>query len=224
LQSGNLTTILGSQVVAASRLAKLAVGGVQQDRLLVFQLDLTSLRRIDNRIAGVVGQDFLSHFNYLLDYRAQSLRFEEGNEIQDEIDGDPVPIEANENRMILAADAQFRGSAHLRLLLDSGTNMLVLMGTASQRLHCSAEQEGISASYTGAAPAHFGQVDLTVASHAFSNLPVYLATGAPPPSASDGLLPLVLFRAIYVNNSRSFVVVNPRAKKPVRLAKAAGPQ
>ncbi|MGA3009019.1 MAG: retropepsin-like aspartic protease [Terracidiphilus sp.] len=216
LQSGNLTTIVGTQTVATNWLSRLAVGGAQLDHLRVFQVDLTSLHRIDSRIAGVVGQDFLSHFNYLLDYRAQSVRFEEGNEVQNEIDGDPVPIEAHENRMILAADADLQGRAHLRLLLDSGTNTLVLMGPVSQRLRCMAEEDGIATSYTGAAPARFGRVDLTVASHAFSNLPVNLETDAAPKSVGDGLLPLVLFRAIYVNNSRSFVVLNPRAKRPVR--------
>jgi hypothetical protein len=224
LQSAQLTTISGSHTVGVSRLATLAIGGKQVDDLPVFQEDLSSLRRIDGRIAGIVGQDFLSQSNYLLDYRARCLRFEEGDDIRDGIDGDSVPIETGENGMILAAKAQFHGHAELRLLLDSGTNTLVLMGSVSNRLHCLMEQQVMAISNAGAAPMRIGQVDLTVASHELRDVPVTLASDASPQNIVDGLLPMAFFEAIYVNNKQSLVVLNPRAKKTVRLAAAAGLQ
>jgi hypothetical protein len=46
-----------------------------------------------------------------------------------------------------------------------------------------------------------------------------IAVALPPAQASDaervedGLLPTAMFKALYVNNSESFVVFNPRVKK-----------
>jgi hypothetical protein len=223
-QSAHLTTITGTQTVEASRLDKLAIGGVEVEQLPVFEEELSSLRGADSRIAGIIGQDFLSRFNYLLDYHTRSIRFEEGNDVRDEIDGDEVSVETDKNLMILAAKAEFLGHADLHLILDSGANTVVLVGSASNTLHCAADQEDTQISSSGEAIVRLGQVDLTVSSHKFRNLPVTLTISAPPHTAEDGLLPMALFDAIYINNQHSFVVLNPHAKSSTKPAIPGGAQ
>ncbi|HEY4382383.1 MAG TPA: retropepsin-like aspartic protease [Acidobacteriaceae bacterium] len=224
LQSAHLITMNGSQTVGVSRLASLSIGDVQVNGLPVFEKDLSCLHRINGKIAGVLGQDFLSAFNYLLDYKARSLRFEEKDDLRDELDGDEVPIQSGENRMIIAAEAEFRGHADVHLLLDSGTNLPVLFGPVSNQLHCLEDQQGFALSSTGETPIRIGEVDLTVASHVFRDVLISLATDTPPQPVGDGLLPMSLFDAIYVNNHQSFVMLNPHTRQPTSQATAGGSQ
>ncbi len=180
LQSARQATVTGSQTVMVSRLPTLTMGTVHAEGLPVLEEDLSSLQRMDSRIQGIVGQDFLSHFNYLLDYRARSLRIEQGNDLRDALDGDPVPLEMEQQRMIVAGEAQFRGHAKLRLLLDSGANALVLIGPVWNALHCPIMQQGLETSTAGAALLRMGRVDLKIASREFHDLPTSLV--AEPPS------------------------------------------
>jgi len=210
LQSAKQTTVAGSQTVNVSVLASLAVGSAQLESLPVLEEDLSSLRRLDRRIDGIVGQNFLSHFNYLLDYHQRTLRIEQASEILDAIDGDQVP----EVRMTIAAKAQLRGDGGLRLQLDSGANGLVLMGRAASALYFPRAQPVVETSATGATVLNTSHIEcLTVASQEFHDLPVTLAANAPQGRIEDGLLPTSLFATLYVNNRQGFVMFNPQPKK-----------
>jgi predicted aspartyl protease len=214
LQTIQQATVTGSQPVTVSVLARLAVGPAQLPDLPVLEEDLSSLRRMDGRIAGIVGQDFLSHFNYLLSYRERTVRFEQDNDLQDAMDGAPAPMQTAGHRMIVAAEAQAGASTKLRLLLDSGANSVVLMGPASTALHCAGSQQATETSSTGSAAMRTGRIDLLkVASRELRDLPVALVAAAPPQQIVDGLLPTVLFDSIYINNHQNFVIFSPHLRK-----------
>lgn len=87
-------------------MATIAAGPAHVDNLPVLIQDLFELRKLDPQIEGIVGQDFLSHFNYLLDYRRHSLRFERYDEIRTGIDGDILPMETSDNKMRVAVEVQ----------------------------------------------------------------------------------------------------------------------
>jgi hypothetical protein len=120
------STLAGVQKSLSSVAPKLAIGAAQVENLPVLVQDLATLRKIDSRVHGIVGQDFLSRFNYLLDYERRSIRFELDCDISHDIDGDPVPIEKSARRMLVPSLAQSVGQANLRLLLDSGADAVVL--------------------------------------------------------------------------------------------------
>ncbi|HEY4379142.1 MAG TPA: retropepsin-like aspartic protease [Acidobacteriaceae bacterium] len=211
-------TVTGNDRVNVGTLAKLAVGGVQVDGLPVLEEDLSGMRRMDRRIVGILGQDFLSRFNYLLDYRAKRLRIEESGDLREALEGEAVPLDRADRRMMVAAEAEARGQAKLRLLLDSGATSVVLMGQrVSTALHCPMLQPRTVMSTAGAAATRMGRVDLTVAAQAFRDVAVALVE-TPVEGIGDGLLPMALFDAVYVNNAQGYVVVNPRERKMARAA------
>jgi hypothetical protein len=209
VQSAQQDTVAGTQTVAVTVLASLTVGQVSVNKLSVLTEDLSSLRRIDRRIDGIVGLNFLSRFNYLLDYRQRTLTIESGTDILDSIDGDKVP----QRHMIVETQAEFRGHASLRLQLDSGANGLVLMGTHASALYFPSVQRRVETSATGSTVMNTSHLEhLIVASRQFQDIPVTLAASAPQGRFEDGLLPTSLFSSLYVNNSQNFVIFNPRAK------------
>jgi hypothetical protein len=183
------------------------------DNVYALIQDLSELRKIDAQIEGIAGQNFLSHFNYLLDYRKRLIHIELVSEIQDAIDGDRVSIDGRENRMLVRSKVQARGTASLKLLLDSGASCVVLLPQAVQTLNLPKPESGFELTSSGRAVLHTSRIrTLTVGSQQLSDLVVALPAIEPAERIGDGMLPTVLFQALYVNNHESFVVVNPRIK------------
>jgi hypothetical protein len=54
---------------------------------------------------------------------------------------------------------------------------------------------------------------LTIGSEQFHNIAVALPAAEPAERIGDGLLPTVLFQALYVNNLEHFIVLNPQDRK-----------
>jgi hypothetical protein len=77
------------------------------------------------------------------------VHIEQANEIQDAIQGDHVPLEVADNRMLVACEAQSRSHAKLHLLLDSGANSVVLLHTASQTLNLPTQASGLEMTSSG---------------------------------------------------------------------------
>jgi aspartyl protease len=200
--------------LTVARLANLAVGPAHVENLPVLVQDLAGLRKIDSHIEGIAGQDFLSHFNYLIDYWKRSVRFEQGDEIRGSVQGDSVPIEVSGHRMIIASETQSVGHANLRFLLDSGANSVVLLPRASQAINLPVQESRDDVTSSGRVELKVGRIRmLKVGSQEFHDLTVALTASEPAARIGDGLLPTALFKSLYVNNQKGFVMFNPRPKK-----------
>jgi predicted aspartyl protease len=211
-----LDTLGASQTLARSSVRSLAIGTARVENLEVLELDLADLRKVDSNIQGIVGQNFLSHFNYLLNYRSHSIRIELASEIRDGMVGDRVPIHASDNKMLIASEAKSAGNAALELILDSGSNSVVLFQKAARSVDLSAQRNWLEVTSGGQVHARVGRIEeLTVGRQRFFDLDVVLrATGTDDGElVGDGVLPTALFQSLYVNNRESFVVFNPRMKK-----------
>jgi predicted aspartyl protease len=209
-----VVSLLGSRPVLRGFIPALSVGDSRVENLQVLLQKLPELRRLDSRIGGILGQNFLSHFNYILDYRRQVVRFESEDEVQEAIDGEHVAIEWKDDRMIVASEAQSRASASLRLVLDSGADSLVLLRKAAQTLDVPRESPSLQLVSGGQVEMQAGKVNvLMVGSAKLRQVAALLPDADPGVPIGDGLLPTILFRALYVNNHEGFVVFNPQFRK-----------
>ena len=86
--------------------------------------DLRELHSVDPQLRGILGQNVLAHFNFVLDYRHRQLEFEPAAEES----GIEIPFELRDGRIILSAEIV--GKRKLKLLLDSGASDLVLFHDA----------------------------------------------------------------------------------------------
>jgi predicted aspartyl protease len=211
-----MNTLTGTQTLTRSSLRTLQVGSAHVENVEVLVQDLAEFRKVDSHIQGIVGQNFLSQFNYLLDYRKRVLRIEADHEIRDSVDSESVPMERRENMMMVASEVQSRGGAKLRLLLDSGANLVVLTRRPSQALDRATQQNWLEVTSSGQEGIEIGHVRaLTVGAQKFHDIAVAL----PAPQAADaervedGLLPTSLFSALYVNNREGLLMFNPRIRK-----------
>lgn len=211
-----LSTIAGTQIVIRSSMRTLAAGSAHVENVEVLVQDLPELRHVDSHIQGIVGQNFLSHFNYLLDYRKHSVQFEQSTEIRDAIEGQSVPVEVMEDKMLVTSEMRSSGQAKLRLLLDSGANVLTLIRKPSHGVDTAARSSWLELTASGQAGMQVGHIrELTVGSEKLHDLTVGLpdVQAADAERVEDGVLPTALFNAVYFNNSGGFVVFNPKLEK-----------
>ncbi|HYY59550.1 MAG TPA: retroviral-like aspartic protease family protein, partial [Pyrinomonadaceae bacterium] len=212
-----LMTVAGSQAVPRSLLQRLALGAKAVENLEILCGDLRDLRSLDAGIRGVLGQNFLSRFNYILNYGERRIEFEEGCEMERALSGARLAFEDDEGMMIVATEPASPKEKALRLVLDSGISSLVIFDASIRRLGYDVE---FGASLSVRASTNFGSMDvrpgrirrLKVGSETFRDLPLVLAEGfaVTQGRSIDGLLPARLFRSIYFNHKTKMLILNPR--------------
>jgi len=186
-----MATAAGTSHVAGGRVAKISLGSAKASDQEILFTTLDAAHVLSGDIRGVLGQEFLAHFDYLLDFARHRLVFEEavpagGNRVSFEtVDGRPA-IQTSEGKLVL----------------DSGTNATLLYRSSLSR----DGQTILTASGT-ASVSRIQNLRLRIAGHEYRS-----ANAASIPTTSpsgDGLLPANLFHAIFVSNSGKYAIFDP---------------
>jgi len=113
-----------------------SVAGAQVNQLTIGVVK--SLASVPVKVRGVLGEDFLRNFDLLLDYRHHFLQFDSNlGSLAEMLTGERVPVSlvgrdhlaTISNRLILTTRIPDLPQNHVKLLLDTGTNVVVLYGT-----------------------------------------------------------------------------------------------
>jgi predicted aspartyl protease len=121
-----LMTVAGPQVLPRIHLGSVVLGSALAENLEALIGDLGSIRTLHSGIRGVLGQNFLSRFNYQLDYREKKIEFEADCDGEHRIDG--TRLRFSEIEGLIAISAHPASSKTWRLVLDSATAGLILFG------------------------------------------------------------------------------------------------
>jgi predicted aspartyl protease len=116
-----VVTNAGSEMRLVVSLASLSIAAARVEHVLAPVLPEARLQAIGTGVRGVLGQDFLSAFNYTLDYRHARLTWDEPLTCGGP---DAVRLTPADGRFVMTVE-QASGAA-LRLVPDSGTDAPVL--------------------------------------------------------------------------------------------------
>jgi hypothetical protein len=207
-----LITVAGECDVPRARLRKVEVGGNISADVEALVSGLEPLRRLDPRISGVLGQNFLERFNYTLDYDGRAINFEGGGVPPE---GERVPFAIDEGKLIVAAFPGPPAARAWRLVLDAAADNLVIFDDPPGARALSLRAGGASLLQTEAGSGETRSArlrSLRVGGSRLEDVPVALLRGAAGGAArgEDGLLPTSLFRAIYFNHTGGYVIFNPK--------------
>jgi hypothetical protein len=220
---GLLTTVDYLQASVAV-LDTLEVGAHVVERLTVAVQDLRQIQAADSRIRGVLGEDFLTHFNFLIDYRHKLLCLDEANLMQGEIRGERIPLvmaKHPENdlpftqRLVISVRLSDSGKRQILLQLDSGSDGPIIYAGKKDletSLLSRAAFQGNNVSIAQQAFALLPPQDMRLGTHTLSRIPFVTPVHAGqdiPDREEDGILPTVLFQRVYINNSDHYVVFDP---------------
>jgi len=211
-----LGTFIGEVAAPLAPVKRMTLGAESVENTWIICAELQRIYSFKYRIHGVLGQDFLSHFNVLIDYRSRKVWLSQTGALRNLLAGTPLPVQRRQSKYYLTVPAKPGSDLRLTLLLDSGACYPVLfMGS------------GVMA---GLDVVRFGDPKHTAASTAgrrflrpcllggflhgeagLRGVEVMLAellTGET--RFEDGLLPTYLFEAIYFDCQQNYVLLNPR--------------
>jgi hypothetical protein len=186
--------------------------------------NLEHLQAVDPQIRGILGGNFLGHFDVLIDYAHNMLCLDAAKIMEPEIKGKHITLVTPPHPedtvlftepLIIPVHLGGIATRQLLLLLDSGANVPFLYDpgkylvpglsvSAPLRNHSA---DGVERTFTVLPPQ-----DMQIGILAFRQISfVTLAgTGRDAPKVwVDGLLPAALFRRIYIGYADRFVVLEP---------------
>ena len=222
----NVISMASNAAAHLVELDVLEVGSAAVPKQMAAVQSMAQLQRVNPKIRGLLGGNFLAHFDLLLDYGHKLLCLDDSGQLRQSIQGEHVPMtQLNVSPsassipapILIAARLPGDRSRSTILKLDSGTNAPVLfsaplempiastLGSQAQR----GSVTGGSAQYFVALPVK----DVQIGTHTWVAVKFVApinnneATGR---TGMDGLLPTQLFKRILISYAARYVIFNPR--------------
>jgi len=192
-----VVTPLGEETRGVAALGRLAVGTAEAAGLQATVVNGGFLRGA----AGILGQDFLSRFDYTIDYRRARVTWGARR-----ADGIRVPLHAQGGLFLV--DLQQRGRA-ARLVPDSGSGSLVLFDGARFRSEAAGQPAEVASASGRRMRVEVRKVrGLTIGSLALRDQTAAIVPRGDDGGA-DGLLPLHQFASVAFATREGYLVLTP---------------
>jgi predicted aspartyl protease len=210
-----LTTFTGTVTVLIHRLDSISMGVASAKSLEVGCVDLHRVYSLDSTVQGVLGQDFLGRFDYLLDYRGRRVVLDRNGSIASTLEGERVPIERRDFRDHVHHGTELEGPRQVHFMLDSGAQFTVVFEGPAHNSGLRIQKEpggGSFANALGNRSIEVGRLsELRFGDATMNTVPVRLTRGRERERRwESGLLPTSLFRSVYISHSENYVVLNGR--------------
>jgi hypothetical protein len=191
--------------------------------LVVIQ-NLGNLHTADQQIRGILGGNFLGHFDLLLDYAHNMLCLDDAKLMQQDLKGKHIPLATPPKPaegvlftepLIISVHLSGIPARPLLQLLDSGANVPFLYdcgkdmagGFSANAPIRDRGPDGAERAFAVLPPQEMKIGTLTF--HQISFITPAAASQKTPKVNVDGLLPTALFRRVYISYADRFVVLEP---------------
>ena len=208
----------GSASSAQLDLIEAGSHAVANQKVLVFGLQ--SLQSIDLHIRGILGEDFLEHFDMLMDNGHNLLCLDDTAAMRASVKGPHIALaqaaggESISNSLIVEARLS-DGKRPVRLWLDSGSNVAFLYNPSEyvgKRLIRNASLQGTGGNAAQQSLSALAAQDVKIGSAELLNVS-FLTPVAGQENSSitefDGLLTTWLFKRVFINHTDHFAVLEP---------------
>src|SRR5450631_45545 len=187
---------------------------------LVVVQDLAPIQSADPQIRGVLGENFLAHFDVLIDYSRELLCLDEAKLLENHVGGERIPLVASKHpetelpfspRLVVSVNLSDTGTRPILLQIDSGSDGPILYAGNSeleQPLLKRAKLQGPEVGDARRAFAVLPPQDMRLGSRMVRNVPFVTPASRSqnvPDREEDGILATVLFQRVYVSHSDRFV-------------------
>jgi hypothetical protein len=176
-------------------------------------------------VRGILGENFLAHFDLLIDHERKMLCFDESRQLQQQVQGERVPVMDQSDhqgpiplpQLIRISVSLYGSGLRNRVLrLDSGAGVAILYDNREaakpQELRARAARGHVvgegAQSFVALPPQ-----DVRIGKHLLSQVAFMAPLSArlnSAPAGEDGLLPTGLFDRVFISFADHYVVLNPR--------------
>lgn len=195
---------------------------VANQRVVVY--DLQNLKSADLHIQGILGEDFLEHFDMLIDNAHSLLCLDDTGAMRAGVKGTHIPLVASAEAvngavladLLIIAAHLTDGTRPVRLLLDSGANAPVLYNTSQYMALQLSQTVVLRGNGVDGAQRIFSALprqDLKIGALELTGVPFFSLAGSqkdPVAKGFDGVLTVGLFRRVFIDHAEHFAVLEGR--------------
>ncbi len=203
------------------------VGSHSVPQSLAVIQDIADLKAADPRIRGILGENFLSHFDLLIDNRRQILCLDESKTLAQAVKGEHIPLEQPHGPrddlpftrpMIVSVRLTTADVAPVLLRLDSGSNSALLYAAQSRVLRASVSRAAVLKRVVNGVEQGFAVLpaqDIVVGACPVRQMSFVIpmnGVGSGPSPREDGLLPTNAFERVFISYSKNYAALDPWAQ------------
>jgi hypothetical protein len=206
---------------AQTNLLEAGSHSVANQKVLVY--DLQNLRSADLLIQGVLGEDFLKHFDMLIDNAHNLLCLDDTAALRSAVKGPRIPLVAAAEPedggalpgLLIVAVRLSDGMRPVRLMLDSGANAPILYNTSEYMALQLSQSVNLRGAGVDGAQRIFSALppqDVKIGPLELTAVPFFSLAGAQKDSRAkgfDGVLTTGLFRRVFIDHTEHFAVLEP---------------
>jgi hypothetical protein len=210
---------------SVAALDSLEAGSHLVSRPMVVIEDLGPIQAADPKIRGVLGENFLSHFDMLIDYRHGLLCLGQTSVMESDLRGERIPLVTSAHpetempsspRLVISVNLSDTGSRPILLQLDSGSDGPMLYAGNPKLERPILRRARLQSPEVGEARRAFAVLPpqhVRIGNRVFRNVPFVTpvhAVSNVPDREEDGLLATVLFQRVYISHGGHYVIFDPR--------------
>jgi predicted aspartyl protease len=209
---------------------EIALDCLSVQNITVVSMPATILSSGYGAIRGILGENFLRHFDILIDNEHRKITLDAGVSLADFLAGERLPItfpalsqdDDNRYRPTIWVNAEAYGRA--RVLLDSGAVSMMLLQWGG-KLNGHGNPMRIT-TVNGSIACKAGNDSLHLGKRLVSGLIILNCQSAlVKPQGREGILPTAIFKQIFISHAGSYVIIDPteRLNVPQEIAVATSP-
>jgi len=188
----------------------------------VFVYDLSHIGSIGLNVRGIVGEDFLSHFDMMIDNAHAMLCLDDSGVMRSSIKGQHVDLLMPQGasgkqlpRTLIVTARLSNGKRAVRLKLDSGANAAILYDAPQFLAMGSFQGASLHGAGTDGAQRRFASLpplDVRIGALELDKVPFLTPAGGeknPQSGEIDGLLGVGHFRRVFIDHADRFAILEP---------------
>jgi Aspartyl protease len=208
-------TVAESVTVADLSINGLEIEGIDADQISRLRIPIQGVQ-------GVLGEDFLKHFDILIDNHAKTLTLDPGFDLAHSLTGDHLPLSfsgmrsghSTTDRLVLGLNLP-PSKVTTHLLIDSGTNYATLFPLQPMPLGGRAMPGATLQTFIGNSRCRVDLVTLKFGTNTFPDLRLVSCEGFTRDKVDvDGMLPTNIFDRLFISHASGYAIANPRFLKP----------
>lgn len=203
-------------------LDRVEVGSHSVTHSLAIIQDIAEIKAVDHHLRGILGENFLSHFDLLIDNRRQILCLDESATLSQAVKGEHIPLEQPHGPrdglpftrpMIVSARLTTADEPPVLLRLDSGSNAAVLYATEPRLIRATARRAPVLKRVVNGVEQAFAVLppqDILVGACPVKQLSFVIPMdggGTGPGPREDGLLPTSAFERVFISYSKNYATL-----------------
>jgi hypothetical protein len=198
----------------------LAVAGLGADNIEIDMLEEGQLGILEGHAQGILGENFLKHFDVLIDNDRHTLTLDRTNSLAQSLAGERLPLslagrspgDLPPDRLIVALRAPSLLERSMLFLVDSGTNTAIVYPLKNETLFSRGVASGRIDSLNRNQTCRLARTPLTLGSQTYRRVVMAICDNMTHDIGdSDGLLPTRLFRRLFISHRDKYLIADPRA-------------